>query len=147
MTMLVLVASVVCSGLALGNAEMVQRMVKGQSLAKVDKTITDRIAVAVGQALPLVSGRVLAASLAQRVDQGEDANFDFSKLPPAQRLLPDYMQDEQGLTYDVLEYPLHVSAAIGDYGKTAELLAQRRGECQCPRSPRAHPLACCNRGR
>ena len=42
------------------------------------------------------------------------------ELPP---FLPTHMMDRQGLTYDVLEYPLHVAVAASDYQEVTELLA------------------------
>ena len=48
------------------------------------------------------------------------------KLPAAaERQLPNYMQDEQGLHYDVEEYPLHIAVAAGEYS-IAELLLQEK---------------------
>ena len=126
MKSLLLVMSAVCGGLVLGNGMMVQRLVKDQVLGKVNATVVGRVTAAIGRALPLASGKGRVAALTQFALRARVGDADLSKLTPAQRQLPDHMRDEQGLLYDVLEYPLHVAVAVGDYGEVAWLLAENK---------------------
>lgn len=123
MKCLILAMSIVWSGLALGNTTMLYRLVGGQPLInRVDSAVSERVVTAINRALPYVKRKNISAPFMQAVQEEMPAP-DFGKLAPAHRQLPDYMQDEQGLTYDVLEYPLHVAVAVGDYGEVERLLA------------------------
>lgn len=120
-----LMIGVVYGGLALGNKMMIQRLTKASVLNRVDGEIAKRIAIAVDKTKSFASGKDIAVAL------------DISNMPPAQRKLPRYMMDEDGLTYDVLEYPLHVAVARGNYGEVAQLLAEGKNINDFDQSGRA----------
>ena len=138
----ILVICLACGTQALGNSTLVQRLANDQIISKVDIVTVARVSAAVAKAMPLMSGRddVSISQFVQREgdntaegfllehhlknfqDQANGINLD--QLPSAKRELPEYMRDETGLTYDVLDHFLHAAVAVGDYGEVARLLAE-----------------------
>ena len=124
MKKLVLLLSFVWSGMVLGNTAMLPRLVRAQPLiAKFDKAVAERVVMAIYQVLPYVTSKgTSSAPFMQTVQEGLSV-IDFSHLVSQ---FGDNCQTicgtERGLTYDILEYPLHVAVASGNYAEVEQLL-------------------------
>ena len=113
---------------ALGNSGLIQRLTTGEMLSKVDNTTMTAVANAISKAVSLMSlkdDNVIrwCGLFGEPLSTLHKLATDFDKLPAAQRKLPEYMRDEKGFKYNILEHPLHTAVAGGNYGEALRLLA------------------------